>query len=94
MKTRTETIKRFMKIAEGMTYINGSSPADYEKMNAAIDGELTFENMADAFNKLFLKPNFSPMDDRDRKDVEEMMAMSDEDFEEEFFEINKYYYTE
>lgn len=92
--TRIETIKRFMKIAEGMTYINGSCPADYERMNAAIDGELTFENMADAFNKLFLKPNFVPMAERDREDVEEMMAMSDEDFEEEFREINGYYFTE
>lgn len=83
-----------MKIAECMTYINGSSPADYEKMNAAFDGELTFANMADAFNKLFLKPDFVPMAERDREDVEEMMAMSDEDFEEEFCEINGYYFTE
>jgi hypothetical protein len=83
-----------MKIAEGMTYINGSCPADYENMIAAIDGELTFENMADTFNKLFLKPNFVPMADRDREDVEEMMAMSDEEFEEEFHAINGYYFTE
>lgn len=92
--TRIETIKRFLKVAEGMGYIKGSRNADYEKMSNAIEGELTFENMADAFNKLFLKPNFVPMAERDREDVEEMMAMSDEDFEEEFREINGYYFTE
>ena len=92
--TRIETIKRFLKTTEGMGYIKGSCVADYERMNAAIEGELTYEKMVAAFEKLFMKPNFAPLDDYDRKIMNEMFEMTDEEFEEEFHAINGYYYKE
>lgn len=92
--TRIETIKRFLKITEGMGYINGSCVADYEKMDAAIEGELTYEKMVVAFEKLFMKPNFAPLDDYDCKIMNQLFAMTDEEFAEEFHAINGYYFTE
>lgn len=83
-----------MRICLNMGYLKILNDSDFEKMNNAIEGEPTFDTMSDAFNSLFLKPNIVPICEKDRKDFDYEMAMTEEEYRQNFFETEGYYYTE
>ena len=91
---RLEKIQRFLKVAQMMGYLTGTGREDYKEMSGAIEGRLTFAKLTDAFNRLFLKPNFVPVCEKDREDFEGYFKINREDFEQDFYEVEGYHYAE
>lgn len=63
------------------------------KMDNAIKGDVNFDTMAEAYNRLYLDERWEPISRKsDYEEYERLMSMTEEEFDEEYFEVEGYYY--
>lgn len=69
------------------------SPEQVIEMNNAIKGDVNFDTLAEAYNRLYLDERWEPISRKpDYEEYEKLMAMTEEEFDEEYFEVEGYYY--
>lgn len=92
---RTEKIKRFMLMTQMWGYFNHEEPdrAAIVKMDNAIKGDVNFDTLAEAYNRLFLDEKWVQINrQNDLEEYERLMSMTEEEFAEEYFEVEGYNY--
>lgn len=84
-----------MLITQMWGYFRHQKPdrAAIVKMDNAIKGDVNFDTLAEAYNRLFIDDNWVQINRKDDfEDYNNLMSMTEEEFAEEYFEVEGYYY--
>ena len=92
--TRKEIIKRFILITQMWGYFRHQKPATtmFDEMDKAIKGEVTFDSLAEAYNRLYLDDKWVHINSTDLENYNKLMSMTEEEFADEYYEVEGYYY--